>query len=116
MLDPFEAQRVSLPSGALTLSQSRGYDGDGLNERTLRQSLYFEMSFDKELSLQDAVDVVQRLAGPGNYRHASGARVDYLHLCRAEIFTEGPNGSGSFSSARWSREPPRSSVGTPSVG
>jgi hypothetical protein len=55
----------------------------------LRQALFFEMSFDKALSLEDAVDVasdLQDLVTIGTHRTAA---FDYLHLYNADVFTEG---------------------------
>ena len=52
MLDPFDAQHVSPPNGTLALRQWRGFDGDGLNERALRQRLFFEMTFEKHSRLR----------------------------------------------------------------
>jgi hypothetical protein len=68
-------------------------DGDGLNERRLRQSMFFEMSFTKTLSLEEAVDVasdLQDLVTIGTHRIAA---FDYLHLYNADVYSEGPNSS-----------------------
>jgi hypothetical protein len=92
MLDRFGTRRASLPNGSLALYQSRGYDGDGLNEQRLRQSLSFELTFNETVSLEDAVDVasdLQDLVTVGTHRVAA---FEYLHLYNPDIFTERPNG------------------------
>lgn len=99
-LDPFETRQLSVSAGTLALRQWRGVDGDGLNERRLRQSCFFEMTLNQTVPLEDAVDVasdLQDLVSIGTHRVAA---FDFLHLYHAETFTEGPNGSRRPEAAR----------------
>lgn len=76
-IDP---QTIRTASGALSLAQWRGFEGDGLNERSLTQSMLFHFEADRSMSVADIVDVASDLQDLVSIGTKATAAFEYLHL------------------------------------
>jgi hypothetical protein len=87
-LNPIEPATATVTAGRLSLIQTRGIQGDGLNERRLTQGASFKFAFDRVLDAAKVVDVASDLQDLVSIGTDTTADFVNLHLFGDQVAEE----------------------------